>query len=241
MRNSSYIRSHRTETGSTLAMKLSESTMHPFINKRNVMRTVCSAAVLFTVLGANYASENAMSSPDLLASEACTIERCVTDGGFAIEIISNEKPAAENLVVGDTKAAMLSNDRVDIYGNFMVRMQNGGVVWATEDPAVLDPRLGLRGPTRLPIQNSRVLDNAKFDVTLNYPAFVKRMELLIFDGNDDDLIAPVYKKSMTSPLSPTHSILCVLMMPKAAWMKRCRKRFKLKILVSLSQVSKIVT
>jgi len=196
--------SKRTETGSTQEMKASEPLMRPLVNKRRMIRTVCSAAVFFTVMGANYATESAMSAPNMVASDACTIERCVTDGGYAIEIISNEKPKSKNLIVGDTKAVNLSNDRVDIYGNFMVRMQNGGVVWATEDPAVLEPRLGMRGPLRLPIKDSNILDDAKFDVTLNYPAFVKRMELLIFDGNDDDLVSPVYKASRDA-LTPTQT------------------------------------
>ena len=131
-----------------------------------LLRTVCSAAVLMTVLAnTNYASE-AMTAPDMLP-EDCSIEHCVTDGGFAIEIITNEVP--ENAVVGDTPAAKSSNERVDVFGNFTVRLANGGVVWATEDPAVLEPRMGIRGPTRLAIKGATLLEDAKFDVFFELP------------------------------------------------------------------------
>lgn len=173
-----------------------------------LLRTVCSAAVLMTVLAnSNYASE-AMTAPDMLP-EDCSIERCVTDGGFAIEIITNEVP--ENAVVGDTPAAKSSNERVDVFGNFTVRLANGGVVWATEDPAVLEPRLGIRGPTRLAIKGSTLLEDAKFDVFLNYPAFVEKLELLIFDGNDEDLVSPLHKVTSSGkmPATKTYSVFNV--------------------------------
>ena len=165
---------------------------------QGLLTTVCSAAVLMTVLAnASYAADG-MSAPDLL-SQDCTIDRCITNDGYAIEIISNEVPA--NLVVGDTAKAKVSEERADVYGNFTVRLDNGGVVWATEDPAVLQPRMAVRGPSRLAIKGSKVLEDAKFDVYLNYPAFVKKLELLVFDGNDTDLISPVYRAEKTTSIS----------------------------------------
>lgn len=188
------------------ASKQSKKQLGTVMNRSMLMRTMCSTAVFFTVVGgANYANESAMASPDLVQSEACTVDRCVTDGGYAIEIITNEQYDSDKLAVGDTKAVAESSERVDIYGNFMVRMQNGGVVWATEDPAVLDPRLGVRGPTQFVVQNSKIQDDAKFDVNLNYPAFVHRMDLLIFEGNDDDLISPVFTQSINKQLSSTQT------------------------------------
>ncbi|NNC96851.1 MAG: OmpA family protein [Gammaproteobacteria bacterium] len=165
-----------------------------------LLKTVCSAAVLMTVLAnTNYASET-MTAPDLIADD-CSIERCVTDGGFAIEIITNDAP--DNTAVGDTEAAANSNERADVYGNFSVRLANGGVVWATEDPAVLQPRLAVRGPTRLAVQGTSLLEDGRFDVYLNYPAFVEKIELLIFDGEDSDLVSPVYTVSNSEKLSAT--------------------------------------
>ncbi len=165
---------------------------------QGLLRTVCSAAVLMTVLANTSYAADSMAVPDLLPQD-CTVDRCVTNGGYAIEIISNEAPA--NLVVGDTAKAKTSNERADVYGNFTVRLANGGVVWATEDPSVLQPRLAVRGPSRLAIKGQTVLEDAKFDVYLNYPAFVKKLELLVFDGNDTDLISPVYRAEKTSSIS----------------------------------------
>ena len=69
-----------TSTGSKQAMNFSRNSMN---NK--LMRTMCSTAVFFAVLGganySSYANETAMNAPDMIASEACTVERCVTDGG----------------------------------------------------------------------------------------------------------------------------------------------------------------
>jgi len=165
---------------------------------QGLLTTVCSAAVLMAVLANTSYAADGMSASDLLPQD-CTVDRCVTNGGYAIEIISNDAPT--NVVVGDTVKAKTSNDRADVYGNFTVRLANGGVVWATEDPAVLQPRLAVRGPSRLAIQGSRILEDAKFDVYLNYPAFVEKLELLVFDGNDTDLISPVYRASKTTSLS----------------------------------------
>jgi len=104
-------------------------TMRP-MQHQGLLKTVCSAAVLMTVLANTSYATDSMSAPDVLPQD-CTIDRCVTDGGYAIEIVSNEKP--KDLVVGDTQKALSNNDRVDVYGNFTVRLANGGVVWATED------------------------------------------------------------------------------------------------------------
>ena len=147
----------------------------------------------------------------VVIEENCTLQDCSTDDGYVIRVIG----AGENVLrnPSDTEQSHAENRRVEIAGElrqkqlnpqvtkdpasaelsgrFVVYLKNGGVLWATEDPANLDPRLGFSGPSRVKFENGKLLDSLSIRYFTNYSAFIDRLEVVIYEENDRDLVHPV--------------------------------------------------
>ena len=76
-------------------------------------------------------------------------------------------------------------------GRFSIALANGGVIWATEDPAIGQPELSVSAPTMLPLDGRAITRPVQFYVRSNYSALVQRNELLVYRGDDVDLIEPL--------------------------------------------------
>ncbi len=123
------------------------------------------------------------------ADEPCTIDLCKTEEGYAVQIINHvpERPASPM----DTRYAEKDDRRVDLTGKFKVKLPQDGVVWATEDPSVAEPRLAIRGPTSLPVEDGAATEPARFIIYSNYAAFISNAEVLVFAATDTDQVAPL--------------------------------------------------
>ena len=120
---------------------------------------------------------------------ACTAETCVGDEGYSFVVITREDAP---LPSPDSSAyAGQSDRRADIRGEFVVRLANGGALWATEDPTQVEPRLAVVGPRTLPIVNGNIGAGAHFYVYNNYAAFMQSLELVIFRTEDTGRVEPV--------------------------------------------------
>ena len=82
-------------------------------------------------------------------------------------------------------------------GKWQVQLPDGGVVWATEDPDLGQPRLSIAATGLVPFDGSRITKPVKFFGYTNYGAFIKRAEVLVFKASDADLVSPI----ATIPLS----------------------------------------
>ncbi len=139
--------------------------------------TIGFTSVLFSISALGQSPQN------------CAGKKCLTGEGYAIEIIGyiDDRPPSPL----DTPAARTSNDRVDIIGDFLVRLPGGGKLWATEDPAISDPRMAVHSDDVFTVENGRVAKPVEFFVYKNYDPFIERAVLEIFDGRDFDRLEPV--------------------------------------------------
>ncbi len=124
-----------------------------------------------------------------LQAQNCAGEKCLTGEGYAIEIIgyTDDRPHSP----ADTLAARLSNDRADVSGEFLIRLPGGGKIWATEDPAIVDPRMAVHSNDTFAIENGRVVRPIEFFIYKNYDAFIDQATIQIFDDRDLDRIRPI--------------------------------------------------
>ena len=76
-------------------------------------------------------------------------------------------------------------------GKFSVQLANGGVIWATEDPALGQAELTVSAPSIVPFDGNAITKPVQFYTRSNYSAFVKRYELSIYRASDADLIDPI--------------------------------------------------
>ncbi|MGI9303122.1 MAG: OmpA family protein, partial [Gammaproteobacteria bacterium] len=79
-------------------------------------------------------------------------------------------------------------------------LPHGGIIWATEDPAVIDLRLNALADKPLRLLGGTAVEPVNFSLYSNYRAFIERWELLIYAHHDLDLVRPVAKlegKSLT--------------------------------------------
>ena len=71
------------------------------------------------------------------------------------------------------------------------QLPNGGVIWATEDPNLGQPRLDVSAPSVVAFDGERILKPVRFQAYSNYPAFIERAEVLVFAASDADLVTPI--------------------------------------------------
>ncbi|MEM7083990.1 MAG: OmpA family protein [Pseudomonadota bacterium] len=123
------------------------------------------------------------------ASSDCAGERCLTGEGYAIEIIgyTDDRPTQPE----DSAEARINNNRVDIAGEFLIRLPGGGQIWATEDPAIVDPRMAVHADDAFAVQNGALAKPISFFVYKNYDAFIDEAVLDIYDGEDFDRLKPI--------------------------------------------------
>ncbi len=72
-----------------------------------------------------------------------------------------------------------------------ISLPGSGVVWATEDAAVSDPRLDVAAPGTAEIAGGRLVEPVRFNLYSNYGAFVDRWEISIGRRGETGLAAPL--------------------------------------------------
>ena len=138
----------------------------------------------------------------------CPPAACKTSKGFSVEIISKgEQSSSINNGPNDRRVELALSQqstekgsaekqaKTEVRGDFLVRMPLGGIFWATEDPAITSPRLSISAPQAIKFDGVNKYD-AKFNYFTNYPAFIKRLELVVYKGNDVDLITPLFSSEL---------------------------------------------
>lgn len=91
----------------------------------------------------------------------------------------------------EASAAAADAAPVRAVGRHVVDLPGGGVAWAVEDPQPGDPRLSVAGPATVPVRDGRIAGPVRFLAQTNYGAFIDRLEVVVFDGRDEDLVTPL--------------------------------------------------
>ena len=81
--------------------------------------------------------------------------------------------------------------RATVAGKFSIQLDNGGVIWATEDPTLGQPELSISAPGIVAFDGTAITKPVPFYVRGNYPGFVERYELSLYRAADGDLIEPI--------------------------------------------------
>ncbi|WP_211369639.1 hypothetical protein [Pseudoxanthomonas yeongjuensis] len=127
---------------------------------------------------------------------------CRSDAGLLFKLRTRGERQPLTTDAGDASSTTLQPDRrvtvglerpgeATVSGKFSVQLANGGVIWATEDPALGEPELSISAPSIVPFDGSAITKPVQFYVRSNYSSFVQRYELTIYRAADTDLIEPV--------------------------------------------------
>lgn len=146
------------------------------------------------------------------AALACDEQGCARDGEVLVKIRSRGKsePLTDEQAQGD--AALAPDRRVSVEepalpgkavatARYAIDLPNGGMIWASEDPALTSPVLNVQGSSLAAVDGGRIVEPVRFHVYSNYADFVERMELSLYRGSDEDLVTPL----QTVRLDPANS------------------------------------
>lgn len=149
------------------------------------------------------AEENLAQASNARVEGVCAQAECDADGAllFRLRSLSYDEPATEGTSARSSTLELAPDRRVslglqkpgyaDVSGRFAFTLPDGGVIWATEDPTLGQAELTVSGPAVVPFDSGAITQPVSFYVRSNYPAFIERMELLIYRAADTDLVTPV--------------------------------------------------
>ena len=100
-------------------------------------------------------------------------------------------------------AAVPAPGRAVAVGKWSIQLPNGGVIWATEDPALGRPALSVSAPSFVGFDGERITAPLRFYAYSNYPAFIERAEILFYRAADSDLVEPVATLALPVAASAT--------------------------------------
>lgn len=147
------------------------------------------------------------ATPQASDGPSCSGDRCVDKEGllFRLRTRGYTQPESTGTGAEATSEQLQPDRRVTIamepdaakpgqgtaLGKFSVSLPNGGVIWATEDPAIGEPVLSVSSTSLVAYDGMRIVDPVRFMIRGNYPGFIDRLEVAIYRSTDVDLIEPV--------------------------------------------------
>ena len=142
-------------------------------------------------------------------AETCAEGECSEDGKmlFRLRSESYDRPVTRGTSRSSSSQALAPDRRVsiglkapgqaDVRGSFSFSLPDGGVIWATEDPTLGKAELTASGPAVVAFDAGRITKPVNFYVRSNYPAFIERMELLVYRSSDTDFVTPLATVPLT--------------------------------------------
>ncbi|GAB2504290.1 hypothetical protein [Lysobacter humi (ex Lee et al. 2017)] len=87
-------------------------------------------------------------------------------------------------------------------GRYALQLPGGGTVWAVEDPTLTAPRLGVNAGGTVPFADGRIQGPVRFTGYTNYPAFIDRIEVVLYRETDVDLVTPLATVTLSGGAMP---------------------------------------
>ncbi|MEG0186597.1 MAG: hypothetical protein RR704_24420, partial [Stenotrophomonas sp.] len=113
----------------------------------------------------------------------CDGSQCSAEGDllFTLRSRSFDEQVTEGTSARSSSQALRPDRRVSVAldepgkavvsGEFMIRLPEGGAIWATEDPAMGQPELSISAPGMVAFDQGRIVRPVEFFVRGNYTAF----------------------------------------------------------------------
>ncbi len=180
----------------TMKMKLLDYTLMGLLAGAAQMATIGAAI-------AQSASPVQSDAPAPPAKIDCTGDTCTGDDGLLLRVRTRgeQQPETRDTTDADSSPKLQPDRRVTVeteqpgkvvaVGKWSAQLPDGGVVWATEDPNLGQPQFNISAPSLVAFDGSKVVRPVRFYAYSNYPAFIKRAEVLIYRATDTDLVAPL--------------------------------------------------
>ncbi|WP_217645722.1 hypothetical protein [Pseudoxanthomonas sp. GM95] len=153
------------------------------------------------VAPAAMAQEAGITPPDSLSTMDCNDGGCQAADGLLFKVRTRGETQPLTGADATTGAALAPDRRVDLAqaqpgmakatGRFALNLANGGVIWATEDPAIGTAELSVSAPSMVAFDGQEITKPVQFYVRSNYSAFVERYELTLYRASDTDLVSPL--------------------------------------------------
>lgn len=175
-------------------------------------RTLIMAALLGSG-STNAFAQTADNAPAPAPTPACEGDTCLAGDGLTIRTrtLGEDRPVTRGETEASTARALQPDRRVTVatgaqaepgkailIGKYSVQLPHGGVIWATEDPALGTARMEVSAPSLVAFDGRAITKPVRFMAYSNYSAFIRRAEIRIYRANDVDLVDPI----ATVPLTP---------------------------------------
>lgn len=105
--------------------------------------------------------------------------------------IETAAPSAPARMPRPVAASTPASDRALAPGQLAIDLPGGGMIWATEDPAMTEPVLNVQASSMVPFENGRIARPVRFHGYSNYASFIERVQVSLYRGSDTDLVTPL--------------------------------------------------
>jgi len=139
------------------------------------------------------------SLASLVLSSVCIIAQAAdkklvaSKPSYTIKIIKKESVTAE----ASKKTSPQLTKSNQVTGTLIektqrtIRLANGGVVWVSNDPVALTPRLAISTSKVVEMNAQQLKNPISFKLSTNYAAFIEAWEINIYDDSDEDQRKPL--------------------------------------------------
>ena len=134
-------------------------------------------ATLMALLGSLALAEPALATEE--SGSTCNGGSCPVVAALPQEAM----PQARIVEIKPTEIAQAT-----VSGNMQVRLDNGGTIWATEDPQLTSPSLTVSANTLVAFEGGRIVRPVQFASASNYTAFMTTIEVRIYRATDVDRV-----------------------------------------------------
>ena len=117
---------------------------------------------------------------------------------YTVKVIKQEAVAPKQTVSRSaSKPISTSTNKTQITGTLIeniqrtIRLSNGGVIWVSNDPVALTPRLSISTSKDVKMNGNQLENPVSFTLSTNYASFITGWEIQVFDESDEDQRNPL--------------------------------------------------
>ena len=117
------------------------------------------------------------------------------DDAAAEDVVTKSAGKSEPVVENGDEDGSAANRRASIAGRIRVDRRvdipQGGTLWYTVDPAVVEPRLAMGTVPSIVVEDGLIRTPVRFAAYTNYGAFIDAFRIRIYKADDEDFVSPI--------------------------------------------------